>query len=141
MLTVLLMTGLCSLILADTLGLSNSESIFEEDCPKLEENLMNLATVADPVEYAASVGLAYTIDTQGREWVRVVIELTEARSTLPQGYSLQVEMRHEYLVQALVLVSKLCALSNEPEINYVRAPRTPHLDQNDIRPKNRRSLN
>lgn len=135
-LKVYLMAVLCSLAIGGALGLPNSGSVFEEDCPKLEESLMSLAKVADPAEYAASIGLAYTIDTEGREWVRVVIELTEAQSTLPQGYSLQVELRHEYLVQALVPVAKLCALSNEPQISYIRVPRKLHLDQDDHGPKN-----
>ena len=93
-------------------------SISAKDHPeKLESALYQLTQVQNPDEFAKTRGLYLE---EGR--VRVVIELHNATDMIPDGYGATIETHYENLVQALVPIENLINLSNEHNINFIRAP-------------------
>jgi hypothetical protein len=92
-------------------------TVKQNECPKLESRLYGLTAATDQVAYASANELYFA---NGR--TRVVIELQQTDTALPSGYDIIVESRQGQLVQALVLVSDLCRMSNEPQVRFVRAP-------------------
>lgn len=87
------------------------------DCPQLESRLYELMVAADPARAAADLGLTYE---DGR--VRVIVELADAATPIPQHPDLVVEGRFSNLVQGRVPPATLCALSRLPDVRFVRAP-------------------
>ena len=87
------------------------------DCSRLDATLQALVAAADPARVAAERRLHYV---EGR--VRVIIELVTASSAEPSTSSIVTEARYGRLIQALVPVGDLCALSTEPEVRRVRVP-------------------
>jgi hypothetical protein len=96
------------------------------ECPYLESHLYDLIVAEDPVGLAQTMGLFYEDGA-----TRVVIQLAthEADISFLSEYGAQVETQTESLVQALVPVEKLCDLSNDPRVRFVRGPHAPTLPQ------------
>lgn len=89
----------------------------QASCEKVESRLYGLTVAGDPSAYAANNRLHYVNGS-----VRAIIELGSQTDSLPAGYAVTVEAKQGAMVQALVPVSDLCNLSNEPEVRFVRAP-------------------
>lgn len=94
------------------------------DCPQLEFRLYELSVAEDHVDFAQTTGLFYDGGA-----TRVVIQLAtpETDTSFLGDYGAQIETQTESLVQALVPVGKLCDLSNDPRVRFVREPHTPTL--------------
>jgi hypothetical protein len=87
------------------------------DCPRLESRLCQLVQAADPTSFAAGAQLEYA---DGR--VRVIVELVSVDEPMP-AYGQTEEARYQGLVQAVVALDQLCALSNDPAVAAVRSSR------------------
>lgn len=89
---------------------------------KLEAPLKGLVKVRSEggsvEEYAKAHGIPYE---DGK--VRVVIELIDEQTEVPQGYGLMVEARYKNMVQALVPAENLEELAKDPAVKLVRTPR------------------
>jgi hypothetical protein len=84
----------------------------QEDYPKLESRLFQLATAEDPIEFAKRQGLDYAVV------VRVLVELESPDSSVPDGIC--VENRFEEEVEALVPLERLLTLAQEPQVKVIR---------------------
>lgn len=62
--------------------------------------------------------------------VLAVVELRENRS-LPIGFALDVDARHDRLVQAWTPIDRLVALAEHDNVSFVRPPREPAADSLD----------
>jgi hypothetical protein len=91
------------------------------DCPHLESRLYDLIVAEDPADLAQTTGLFYEDNA-----TRVVIELAspETDASFLAEYGARTETQTGSLVQALVPLTKLCDLSNNPRVEFVREPRT-----------------
>ncbi len=87
---------------------------------KLESVLYQLTQAQNPDEFAEKHGIYLE---NGK--VRVVIELKNETATIPGGYGIIEESRHENLVQALVPMDKLITLAEDLGIVYLRTPLKP----------------
>ncbi len=85
---------------------------------KVQQTLFELVTAKDPGKYAEQRQLEYAT------MVRVVIELAPD-AALPEGFLVLEESRYENEIQAWVPLDKLLELSQQPQIQYIRAPRKP----------------
>lgn len=89
---------------------------------KLEAPLQGLVKVCseggDVEGYAKAHGIPYE---DGK--VRVVIELIDEQTEVPQGYGLTVEARYKNMVQALVPAENLEKLAEDPAVKLVRTPK------------------
>jgi hypothetical protein len=84
----------------------------QEDYPKLEGRLFQLAIAEDPIEFARQRDLDH------RVVVRVLIELESPDSPIPDGIC--VEGRFGKRIEALVPIDRLLTLSQEPQVKAVR---------------------
>lgn len=89
---------------------------------KLEAPLQGLVKVrsegGDVEGYARAHGIPYE---DGK--VRVVIELINEQTEVPQGYGLTVEAKYKNMVQALVPAENLEKLAEDPAVKLVRTPK------------------
>jgi hypothetical protein len=86
---------------------------------RLDETLVGLVESSDREQYAADSGLTYE---DGR--ALVVVELREGAS-VPESPPVDVEVRHESLVQGFVDVDDLPALATSEGVAFVRPPNEP----------------
>ena len=93
---------------------------WDEYKDKVQQSLFELVTAEEPSKQAEQRDLDYF----QLAMVRVVLVLAPGAS-LPEGFMILQESRYEDDVQALVPVDKLLALSQQPEIQYIRAPVKP----------------
>jgi len=93
---------------------------------KLENLLQKLIEVYSKGENAESFaetnGIFYK---EGK--VRVVIELINEQANIPEGYGVVIEKRYKNMVQALVPIENLEALSKSPLVKFIRIPKEPIL--------------
>jgi hypothetical protein len=96
------------------------------ECPNLESRLYDLTVAQDPENLAQTKGLFYENGA-----TRVVIQLAtpEADTSFLAEYGVQIETQTGSLVQALVPPERLCDLSNDPRVKFVREPQAPALPQ------------
>lgn len=90
------------------------------ECPHLESSLLNLSVSEDPEAFAQSHLLFYAENA-----TRATIELLTPNddTSFLSEYNAHIETQTESLVQALVPLPDLCALSNDPQVKFVHAPR------------------
>jgi len=93
-------------------------TLTQEACPRLQHQLLGLMQASNPIQFAFDHSLYLTADAQ----VRVIIVLIDEEAAVPLEYLRQIETWYGDLLQAVVPVVDLCALSNEPQVNFVRAP-------------------
>jgi len=98
------------------------EVLKREDYPNLETRLFELSISKSPKEYAKKHGLDYK---EGK--VRVEIELISSES-LPAGYTFEVELQYENIIQVFVPVEQLRSLAKEPQVKAIRVPLKPIKD-------------
>jgi hypothetical protein len=84
-------------------------------CEKLDRRLFALTGAGDRAASARATGLYYA---EGR--VRTVVELVDAQAPAPAG--VQVEVRADRRLQALVSVEELCSVAADPAVRRVGAP-------------------
>lgn len=84
--------------------------------PKLEQKLYFLAQSEDPKTFAIEKGIELTDDK-----VRVIIELSKA-ANISSRLDITIEEQDKNLVQALVPVSALLDLADDPDVNYIKLP-------------------
>jgi hypothetical protein len=96
------------------------------ECPHLESRLYDLIVAQDPTDLARTMGLFYEDGA-----TRVVIQLAtpETDTSFLAEYGAQIETQTGSLVQALVPPERLCDLSNDPQVKFVREPQAPALPQ------------
>ena len=80
----------------------------------IEFVLYQLVQFEDRDDFAKTHGLYLK-----EEKVRIIIELNNS-TEIPNGYNIEIETCYENLVQALVPIDNLIALSEEPDINFIR---------------------
>ena len=90
--------------------------------PKLQSQLVDLIESPNPEEFANQSGIHYQ-----DERVRVVIMLKDKNSKIAERFDIITEATAENMVQALVLLTQLGELSNEPYVNFIRLPYEPTL--------------
>jgi hypothetical protein len=98
---------------------SQMGSARESTCPRLDSQLFQLSTSADPATFASGAGLEL-----GPSGVRAVIELASG-GDFPSGYRVRVAARYANLVEGEVPISELCALAREPAVLSVARPARP----------------
>ncbi|MFH1712943.1 MAG: hypothetical protein ABH896_02030 [Candidatus Jacksonbacteria bacterium] len=87
---------------------------------KLETQLYRLTQAKNPSSFAEEHNI-YLADNKAR----VVIELPDELTRISPEFNLIEEGRAGKLLQALVPISKLCELSEEPSIHFIRKPLSP----------------
>jgi hypothetical protein len=94
---------------------------------RLESSLRQIAesyaSGDDVIDLAEQQGI-YVKD----EKLRIIIELEQEDTPLPEGYNIEVEGRHGSLVQAMIPIDKLDELTEAPGVKYIRAPKKPLAD-------------
>ena len=85
--------------------------------PKLDTRLYQLTLSKDPAAFAQLNDLHFS---DGK--VRVIIVLIDTLSSVSSDFQIDFEGQIEKLLQAMVPVDQLCALSQEPYVNFVRPP-------------------
>lgn len=94
-----------------------------EDYPNLETRLFEISIAKNALEYAEKHGLDYK---EGK--VRVEIEFISSTESLPAGYTFEVELQYENIVQAFVPVEQLRSLSKESQVRAIKVPLQPIKD-------------
>lgn len=89
----------------------------------LESILYGLVEAQNRTAYASSRNLKLRNDS-----VQVVVELRQGAG-IPHEFDVEVESRHENLVQSYVRVCHLVPLSEHENVSFVRSPRRPAPDQ------------
>ena len=84
--------------------------------PKLEQKLYFLTQSKDPVAFAKDNGIGL-VDNK----VRVIIELSNA-TNISGRFDIHIEEQDKNLVQALVPVSALLDVADEPDVSYIKLP-------------------
>jgi len=87
--------------------------------PALDPQLYQLVIADNRSDYAEQQGLAYRNGS-----VQAVIEL-ETDASLPEGFAVVVELRHDRLIQGYVPVESLVPLANHGNVSAVRPPNEP----------------
>lgn len=121
-------TAIFSTTQVTAVAIPNTAPSKASECPQMESRLYDLTTATDPAAFAQSHGLYYG---DGRTRVVVVLVAPEAGTSILTQYDAQVETRYESLVQVLVPPAELCDLSNDPQVQFVRAPRVAEPSPND----------
>jgi hypothetical protein len=90
-----------------------------EGCPHLAPKLIDLVQARDWPAFAQSNGIEYFNGS-----VRVIVQV-QPSGDVPLGYGTRSETRAGDDVQAVVPITQLCSLSNDPAVLAVRlAPRS-----------------
>lgn len=90
--------------------------------PSLDSRLVGLVDAENRTRYADEHDLRV-----GNGSVLVVVELRENRS-LPTSFDLDVDARHDRLVQVWTPIDRLVALAEHDDVSFVRPPREPVAD-------------
>ena len=96
----------------------------QAEFPHLQHQLVELIESPNPQELAKQYGIYYQ---DGK--VCVVIILTDKNDQIDARFDLVVEATSENMVQALVLLTQLGELSNEPYVKFIQLPRKPNLHE------------
>ena len=93
---------------------------FNETCLHLASRLYELYLSDDPETFARANGLYFEDNT-----TRVIIEISEPGVDISflSMYEIQIETQTKVLVQALIPITKLCDLSNDPKAKAINEPR------------------
>ena len=115
-------TGTLSLTQAITGSVQIEPLKAPSECPKLESRLRDLARAENPEAFARTHALTYNDGL-----TRAIVELQTPQPDLSflDAYDAEVETQAGDAVQIMVPVESLCALSQDPKINFVRSPLTP----------------
>lgn len=84
-------------------------------CPRLDPVLYALATASDPAAFAAASNIPY-------EQGRALVFVTFTASVDFDQYDATLTAQTDQLAQALVPLSELCRLANDPNVAAVRPP-------------------
>jgi hypothetical protein len=96
----------------------------QAEFPHIQHQLVELIKSPNPQELAEQYGIYYQ---DGK--VRVVIILTDKNDQIAERFDLLVEATSENMVQALVLLTQLGELSNEPYVKFIQLPCKPKLHE------------
>ena len=98
--------------------------------PKLSSVLNELSQSEHPADFAESRDLHFA---DGK--VRVIIELADPSAQIPERFKIVTEGHYSNLLQGMVSIEQLGELSNEPYINFIRAPLKPQPAQGGVQGK------
>jgi hypothetical protein len=90
--------------------------------PKLQAQLVDLIASENPQAFAKENRIVYQ---NGK--VRVVIILTDENRKIADRFDVTIEAKAKTMIQALVLLTELGELSNEPYVDSIRLPLQPVL--------------
>jgi hypothetical protein len=119
---VILFIAICLAIFIGGLGSIETNPANKTSPTNLESVLYQLSQSSNPVEFAKN----HDIEVKDNR-VRVIIELKNQTDTISPRFNITIESSDKNLVQALVPISNLIELSDEPYVNFIRTPLRPYV--------------